>query len=182
MKKLFALLLVGLSFTSVSKAQFEDRTFRPFKMVFSSGYVRPINLDHKYALNFSIEPKVGPLDWLWIGLRAETSLFVQQSLMEDDYKALVVYALVPHVDFSWPINETFRPFVGLGSGLYASRLYFDGYEQAVDNGLNSHFGFSTRIGFELQRSTFAFEHNFVNKGINYFTIKLGYCIGGGTVN
>jgi hypothetical protein len=182
MKKLSILALLCLGPSFISKAQFERRKFKPFKTIASMGWAKPENLVYKYPLNFSLEPKYGPTDWLWFGLRGESTLFIQESLLQDDYKAFGVFSVVPHVELSWPINDEFRPFIGFGYGLYASRLYFDGYEEAIDNQFVNRYGFSPRIGFEWQRSTVALEYNLVKNGLNYLAFKIGYCMWGGTVD
>ena len=179
-KHFFLSFFILLSFTC--SAQFNNRTFKPFKIVASMGYVRPVGDSAQYALDFLLEPKYAFTDNFWLGLRFETAVLVQRSLLGDDYQAIALFSIVPSFDYSYVINEEFRPFVGLGAGTYTSQLYYDGSETAGDNKAVTKIGFCPRIGLDYKHFTLSFEHNFVNDGISYSAIKAGFCIGGGTVD
>lgn len=165
-----------------ASAQFGTRKFKPFKIVTSLGYARPESIAREYALDFQAEPKYGINDYCWVTLRTEAVLFVQKTLLSDDYKALAVYAVTPGFDFSLPVNETFRPFVSFSAGWYTSKMYYDGSEAVADNPFRTHFGFCPRIGFDYKNFTISAEQNFVGHGLNYFAVKAGFCLWGGTVD
>jgi opacity protein-like surface antigen len=169
-----------LSFSSF--AQFSNRTFKPFKIVASMGYVRPLDIPYKYALDFQLEPKYAFTDNFWLGLRLETAVLVQRSLFGDDYQAIALFSILPSFDYSYVINEEFRPFVGIGAGTYTSQLYYDGAEKVGGDKAETNIGFCPRIGLDYKHFTITFEHNFVKGGISYSAIKAGFCIGGGTVD
>lgn len=173
---------VLLSFSITSKAQFSNRTFKPFKIVASMGYVRPLDIPYQYALDFQLEPKYAFTDNFWLGLRLETAVLVQRSLLGDDYQAVALFSILPTFDYSYVINEEFRLFVGIGAGTYTSQLYYDGSEKAGDNKAVTKIGFCPRIGLDYKHFTISVEHNFVSGGVSYTAIKAGFCMGGGTVD
>jgi opacity protein-like surface antigen len=176
------LLSALLLLSGMANAQFGNRTFKPFKIVASMGYVRPLDIPYQYALDFQLEPKYAFTDNFWLGLRLETAILVQKSLLGDDYQAIALFSILPSFDYSYVINEEFRPFVGIGAGTYTSLLYYDGSETAGDNKVVTKTGFCPRIGLDYKHFTITFEHNFVKGGISYSAIKAGFCIGGGTVD
>ena len=135
---------------------------------------------HEYALDFQAEPKYGINDYVWLNLRTEAVLIVQKSLLSDDYQALAVYAVTPGIDFSWPVNDVFRPFIGISSGWYTSKLYYDGSDAASDNPFRTYFGFCPRIGIDYHNFTLSLEKNFIGQGLDYFALKAGFCLWGGT--
>jgi len=181
-KTAFLLPFLFLLFCFSSFAQFGDRTFKPFKIVASMGYVRPLDIPYQYALDFQLEPKYAFTDNFWLGLRLETAVLVQKSLLADDYQAIALFSILPTFDYSYVINEEFRPFIGIGAGTYTSQLYYDGSEKAGDNKAITKLGFCPRIGLDYKHFTLSFEHNFVPDGISYSAIKAGFCMGGGTVD
>ncbi|HOY96120.1 MAG TPA: hypothetical protein PK509_10300 [Catalimonadaceae bacterium] len=181
-KHLLLTFFVLLSFSITSKAQFSNRTFKPFKIVASMGYVRPLDIPYQYALDFQLEPKYAFTDNFWLGLRLETAVLVQRSLLGDDYQAVALFSILPTFDYSYVINEEFRPFVGIGAGTYTSQLYYDGSEKAGDNKAVTKIGFCPRIGLDYKHFTISVEHNFVSGGVSYTAIKAGFCMGGGTVD
>ncbi len=171
-------LLLGTSAT----AQFSDRTFKPFKVIASMGFLKPKNLNQEYSIGFQLEPKYGIDDNFWICSRFESALMVQKTLLNEDYKALAVFSILPGLDYSFVVNEHFRPFAGIAAGIYATRSYYDGSETEGDNPFVSRFGFCPRIGFEYNRFCLSVETNLVRNGQNYTGLKAGFTMGGGTVD
>ena len=183
MKKIYLTLLLLLFTGSFGFAQFGSRVFKPFKVMASMGYVFPRNVTHEYPLNFQLEPKYAFNDALWIGLRLETTLLVQRALLGDDYKAQAIFAILPTFDYSFVVNDEFRPFVGVGFGSYTYKLYYDGSETDGLYPVTTKFGFCPRIGLEYKHFILSLEHNFLPKdGISFSAIKAGFTIGGGTVD
>jgi hypothetical protein len=177
-----ALLLVGLALSQNARAQFSDRTFKPFKIIASMGFIKPKNLSQQYSFGFQMEPKYGLNDNFWVCTRFESALIVQKTLLSEDYMALAIFSILPGLDYSLVVNEHFRPFVGLAAGLYTTRQYYDGSETQGDNPFVSRFGFCPRIGFEYNRFCLSAETNLVRNGQNYTGIKAGFTLGGGTVD
>ncbi len=143
------------------------------------GYVQPQQIPYQYALDFVLEPKIGFTDYLWLGIRLESAILVQKSILADDYQAVAIYSILPSLDYSIVIDETIRPFLGFGAGSYTSQLYYDGAEATGDNKAITKYGFCPRIGMEYKNFCISFEHNFVEQGIDYSAIKAGFTIGGG---
>jgi hypothetical protein len=182
MKKTHLLASICFALLSFSaSAQYEERIFKPFKVVASMGYVRPQKLPYDYALDFQLEPKYALSDYFWVGIRFESCIVVQKALLGDDYKAVGLFSILPSLDYSYVVNDEFRPFVGFGVGTYTSKLYYDGSETAGDNPAVTRIGFCPRIGFEYKSFNLSLEHNFVGNGVSYSAIKAGFCMGGGTI-
>jgi hypothetical protein len=95
------------------------------------------------------------------------------------------------------LEGNFRPYVGLGVGLYTPQLLDGGICFCTYSTQENIFGFYPRIGFDYKHFLFALEYNFVsnsqlvvydsyfgtvtteNMNANYLTLKLGAAIGGG---
>lgn len=164
------------------RAQHNDRIFRPFRIDVGMSYVKPQKLDSRYAFGFSMEPKYGITDAFWVGLRLEAGILVQSAPQyHDDYQALGIFSALPTLDYSLVINEKFRPFIGIGGGPYRYQLFFDG-EDAKPVPVVTRMGFCPRIGFDHQNFRMALEYNSVPQGRSYTSVKIGWCIGGGTVD
>lgn len=183
MKKItLASLLFFTVYSISSQAQFNTRTFKPAKGIASMGWVVNDKIAHEYVLSFQLEPKYGPKDWLWFGLRLGADVLVQRTLLADDYQAVGIFSIVPTVDFSWVISEKVRPFVGFGAGNFTTRKFYDGFEADPGNAYKSYMGLSPRVGIELKNFVLSVERNMLPHQLSYTCIRAGFTLGGGTVD
>ena len=184
MKKiLFFTLILGVSVLAAN-AQ-EAMTFKPFKFDIAAGYAIPGGSGAKGGVIFAFEPKYALNDNITLGLRLEGAVTARVATVNGeevtgDAKASASYLLTGDYYFN---TNTFRPFAGLGAGLYKmAAANFDSEE--VQTG--SKFGFAPRVGFEVGHFRTAIEYNVAGKtgsiNNNYLGIKLGFFIGGGRVN
>lgn len=177
---LLATLVLFLISSTSSNAQFNKRKFKSNKGIASMGWVPNGNITHEYVLSFQLEPKYGPTDWLWFGLRLGADVLVQRTLIADDYQALGIFSIVPTSEFSWVINEKVRPFAGFGAGSFTTRQFYDGFEADPGNTYKSYFGLSPRVGIELKNFVLSVERNFLPDHLSYTCIRAGFTLGGGT--
>ena len=98
-------------------------------------------------------------DQLLIGLRFQNTVGVQGRNINS-------YSIVGQYYFS---NKIFRPFVGLGFGLYR--------EVSWKNGI----GVFPRVGFDVRHFTLNLDFEMIGSNIDmsYLTLKIGFTIGGG---
>ncbi|MET0635529.1 MAG: hypothetical protein ABWZ25_05850 [Chitinophagaceae bacterium] len=195
MKK-FSLLLsiVFLLVISVSAQE----TFKPFKLDLSMGYAIPGGEGAKAGVLIAIEPKYAVNEIVTLGLRMEAAIVARGYTGIDgaeadlDVKAAGSYVLTGDHYFS--SNYSFRPFAGIGGGLFmiAAAKTADGGD-AVGGEASTKFGGLVRAGFEARHLRLGLEYNLVPsskfedmlggediKSKNgYIGIKLGICIGGG---
>lgn len=160
-------------------AQTNDRIFKPFRMEAAMGYVNTAITENKYALDFSLEPKYGINDAVWIGLRLEAALLIKPTTYTDDFQSLGIFSVLSTVDYSFVINENFRPYVGFGTGTYTFKHYYDG-EDARLSKTATQFGFCPRVGFEFKRMRVGVEFNMIQGGYNYTAFKVGFPLGSAT--
>jgi len=186
MKNLFVLFLSVIIIQSVS-AQDEksgDRVFKKFKVDMSFGYATPQTTSDvngtKAGVLFAIEPKYAILDQLSVGIRMEAAVMANVDINGEtgDAQANASYILTGDYYFT---NKKFRPFAGLGAGMYTTASVD---ENTVINDPNdiptsSKFGFMARLGFEYGHLRIGGEYNFVADKAGYLGLKLGVCFGGG---
>ena len=191
MKKLFfaiALLLVGVS----TNAQ----EFKPVKLGLGLGYAAPS--DGGGGIAVYLEPGYRINDQILIGLRIESAAMAKNvGGTEASIKATGSYTLNGQYYFN---NNQFRPFVGLGVGLFANAA-LETTDPSTGSGTISAsagngIGFYPRIGFDFGHFNFIFDYNIVpptdEVEINgqtvalgedvknsYMSIKIGVSIGGG---
>lgn len=186
MKKIsFVLLFVACAL--LGNAQ--STVFKPFKVDLALGYAMPSGKGAKGGVLFAIEPKYAITDNITAGLRMEGAVMAQAQLDQTtgDLKSGSVKANASYLatgDYYFTTN-TFRPFAGIGAGLY-SVASADLNDENGDVKSGKKFGFMPRAGFEVGHFRTAIEYNFVGKtaGINnnYLGIKLGFFIGGGRIS
>lgn len=201
MKQFFALcalLLLGVS------AQAQE--FKPFKVNVSIGAAIPSGGG---GVLFAIEPKYGISDQIDIGLRLEgagmaRNVVANGNTTSGDVKFSGSYILTGNYMLS---TSNFRPFVGIGAGLYGvgstgvtvvgSGSNAQSYNGNVSAG--NVFGGMARVGFKTGHFVLGVEYNLIpntnsivydNNGTNqigtsvesknsYVGVKLGFDIGGG---
>ncbi|ANE49343.1 outer membrane beta-barrel protein [Flavisolibacter tropicus] len=186
MKKVFLIgaFMAGAFFSNA-------QTFKPFKVDLAAGYAVPSGKGSKGGVVLAIEPKYAINDNISLGLRMEAAITARGYVASNgqevsgDVKASASYLATG--DYYFNTNK-FRPFAGLGVGIYslasASVDMIDEEATALDAGTK--FGAAPRAGFEFGHFRTALEYNIVGKSgdinNNYFSVKLGFFIGGGRLS
>src|SRR4051812_15597929 len=116
MKKLLTVLCLVALTTFTIKAQ----EFRKFKVGIGTGFVKPAGKGSSGGILLYLEPAYRATDNFQVGLRFESALVARGSATDTnvDLKVAAVnsYTINGQYYFS---NENFRPFVGIGTGLYS---------------------------------------------------------------
>lgn len=203
MKKLLTLFALVLLVAVGANAQ----EFKKFRWNLGLGYAIPGGSGAKGGVLIHSEPAYRISDQLLVGLRMEFAGMVRG--YADDVETAGIdlsfagsYALTGQYYFN---NNTFRPFVGAGIGLYSlasveGLVSVDQSHYYVGES-GSKLGFFPRVGFDAGHFNLQFEYNLVGKtdlvgydsetGIpdsgaptmssknSYIGIKIGCFIGGG---
>jgi outer membrane protein W len=186
MKKVF---MTALVFGSAVLVQAQSTLFKPFKVDLALGYAMPSGSGSKAGVLFAVEPKYAVNNNITMGLRFEGAVMARAAISEAnnqfdaDVKASGSYVLTGDYYFSM---NSFRPFAGLGAGLYTiAAAYGESNGEVVELAATNKFGAVPRIGFEAGHFRMAIEYNVVGKtgpiNNNYLGIKLGAFIGGGRI-
>jgi outer membrane protein X len=205
MKKVCLLLAFG---TILSLSSFAQGGYKPFKVGVDLGYAIPSGSGAKGGVLFAIEPKYAVASAITVGLRIEGAVMARGyvGVNDDagsadlDVKASGSYLLTG--DYYFTNNHSFRPFSGIGTGIYsiaAASMSGDGGSGSgeVSVGGGSKFGGLIRTGFEAGHFRLGLEYNLVPKTSiiasggsgsgetkiesknSYMGIKIGVLIGGG---
>jgi outer membrane protein W len=195
MKKLLALLCTCAALSASAQ------DFKPFKFNISLGYARPTGPGAGGGILASIEPKYGLTDNFDVGLRAELAVMAKAVVVNGkdasgEVKGAGSYVLTGTYVVS---SNSFRPYVGLGAGLYSvagtSFTYDDNTQTStpgVTVGAARKLGIMARIGFKAGHFNMGAEYNIVpstkidllsgqsaESANSYIGVKLGFDIGGG---
>lgn len=208
MKKVLIVGISLLSITSAIKAQDKkgassEGTFKPFKVDVSLGYAIPSGSGAKGGVLFAIEPKYAVMNQLSVGLRIEGAVTARGVVAPDgtsahgDVKASSSYLATGDYYLT---NNTFRPFVGAGVGIFSLAAASGDFDGTGDNYTiatsSSKFGGMLRAGFEAGHFRLGVEYNLIgstkipfddgmggttNLSIknSYLGIKIGAFFGGG---
>jgi outer membrane protein W len=189
MKKILTVAVVILLATAAANAQ----EFKKFRVGVAAGYAMPGGEGAKGGVCFAVEPGYRISDQLILGLRLESAVIVR-GFSEDlgagfdvDVAGIGSYTVNGQYYFS---NESFRPFVGAGLGLYslaAVKVDVSGFGSGEAAAAESKFGFYPRVGFDAGHFTLQLEYNLipatkVDGGEfknSYLGIKIGGYFGGG---
>lgn len=176
-------------------SQGKERIFKRFKGEVSLGNARPIGSNFEPGSLIALEPKYAVREQLSVGLRMEALVvdrFIDYGGGIFSHENKMVVSFPATADYYFTNNYHFRPFLGIGAGLYG--IGIDGYEFELK------FGALARAGAELNHFRLAVEYNLVpasnintytfdmmgNQVItiekltnNYIGLKLGFCFGGG---
>jgi hypothetical protein len=193
MKKFFTLaLLMG-----VMAFGLQAQEFKKFKVGVGGGYAIPGGEGAKGGVLFYLEPAYRLQDQLQLGLRMEWAAMArgfseEVGTAEFDVSTSGSYTLNGQYYFN---NNGFRPFVGLGLGIYsikAASVNVDGDSgSSEDLGLEDEtkFGFYPRVGFDAGHFTLSIDYNLLGAtkidGVegefknSYIGIRLGGFFGGG---
>ncbi len=150
MKKL---LLIVLLFIAVSAAKAQE--FKPFQLHFGLGYAIP---EGGGGVLIGFEPAYRINDAIALGLRWE---FAGMAKAVGDAEADLSF------NSSWTVNGkyyfsngSFRPYAGLGLGVYSIAAVSFG-DDSGEVGGGSKFGFYPRIGFDLGHFNINIDYNII---------------------
>jgi hypothetical protein len=182
MKKNSILLLFVLATGIVANAQ----EFKKFKVGIGAGYAMASGEGASGGVLLTLEPAYRVMDQLSVGLRIESAI-ITRGLSEDpgnvsfDIAAIGSYTVNGQYYFN---NNSFRPFVGAGLGLYSlAAVKIDGADGDAGEA-ESKFGFYPRVGFDFGHFTFAIDYNIipstklVNSDAEFKNSYIGFRIGG----
>jgi hypothetical protein len=168
--------------------------FKKFKVGLGLGYALAGGEGAKGGVLVYAEPAYRVKDNFSIGLRLESAI-ITRGFSEDigsidlDVAGIGSYTLNGQYYFN---NNSFRPFVGAGFGLYSlAAIEFDvagqGAQTAVDSG--SKFGFYPRVGFDYGHFNMTLDYNLIPASEveggdgefknSYLGVRIGFSIGGG---
>ncbi len=201
MKQFFA-LCITLTLSYAAQAQ----EFKPFKVNVSLGVAIPSGGG---GALFAVEPKYGVNDQIDVGLRIEAAIMARDVVVNGNTTSGSVqgagsYILTGNYMLS---NQNFRPFVGIGAGLYSIAsgsvdVVGTGSSSQSTNGeiaAGSVFGGMARVGFKAGHFVLGLEYNLipntnsvvfdsngtsqigtsVQSKNSYAGVKIGFDIGGG---
>jgi hypothetical protein len=183
MKRISTVLLLVVITAAAAVAQ----EYKPFRVGIGLGYALASGKGAKGGALFYLEPGYRVNDQILANLRIEGAVigrgYADENSAEVDVAALASYTLNGQYYFN---NNNFRPFAGLGFGMYslASASVSAGTSGATSEvAAATKFGFYPRLGFDAGHFTMAIDYNAVpeTNGIknSYIGIRLGGFIGGG---
>lgn len=209
MKK--TLLLIILFGAGIMIAQAQE--YKPVKVGIGLGYASPGGSGAKGGVLFYLEPAYRVNDQIAVGLRLESAVMARgysisgtstSSNVDLSVSANGSYTVNGQYYFS---NNTFRPFAGLGFGIYslasvkasASSGTGGSTSSAEVAASASKFGFYPRVGFDLGHFNMMIEYNIIpstksdvvistgtgtttatsESKNSYLGIKFGFFFGGG---
>ncbi|HEX7903127.1 MAG TPA: hypothetical protein VF487_04540 [Chitinophagaceae bacterium] len=197
MKKIY----LFLTLTTLSLSSFSQGGLKPFKVDVSVGYAIPGGTGSKGGVLFAVEPKYAVVNNIAVGLRMEAAVVARASgynssgeTMNVDVKASGSY--VATGDYYFSENYSFRPFAGIGGGLYSIAAASVSGSGTGTVGASSKFGGLIRAGIEVSHFRLGLEYNLIPKTTldgydsygnpakvdsknSYIGIKVGVCFGGG---
>ncbi|MDR0753945.1 MAG: porin family protein [Prevotellaceae bacterium] len=179
MKKLLfiAVLICGVALSA------QSQEFKPFRVDAGIGYALPFSDALDGGIQFYLEPKYEVAPQIAVGLRWEGSLFagVEQEGQSVDVKLSSAYMVTGDYYFN---NNKFRPFAGLGLGLYSiGAASVTVNDQTVEGEAKNNFGAMIRAGFDISHFRLALSYNYGGKSgdetFHFFGATIGFYLGGG---
>lgn len=171
--------------------------YKKFRVGLGVGYAMSTGSGAKGGILATLEPSYRLQDNILLGLRFESAV-ITRGLSEDfgssisiDVAGIGSYTLNGQYYFN---NNNFRPFAGLGMGLYSLAaigvdVNVDGETESVEIDAESKFGFYPRVGFDAGHFTMAVDLNLipttkvdgseVEFKNSYLGFRAGFFIGGG---
>lgn len=187
MKKLFFIISLFAASTAV---QAQSKMYKPVKVDLALGY----GFGNAKGVVFSLEPKYNIQDQIAIGLRMEGALLGGMEIESDangatdaeiSISAINSYLVTGEYYLS---NNSFRPLVGLGTGVYSmGSISTSTNDDNLEDGnvdVGTRFGLAPRVGFEVGHFRMGLEYNLITGqpkdfNRNYFATKIGFFFGGG---
>ena len=178
-----------LCFIVLASVAVHAQDFKKFRVGVGGGYAMPGGEGAKGGLCVYLEPGYRVNDAMIVGLRMESAVIVRGFSESDpatanlDIAGIGSYTVNGQYYFS---NEGFRPFAGVGLGLYSlAAVKVDGAGEVA--AAESNFGFYPRVGFDAGHFTLQLEYNLIPATKveggefknSYLGIKIGGFFGGG---
>ncbi|WP_019987279.1 outer membrane beta-barrel protein [Rudanella lutea] len=193
MRKVLAVVLGLLAYGA------NAQDFKPFKVNTSLGYAKPMGAGSSAGILLSVEPKYGLNDQIDVGLRMEGAFMARAAeiageMADSEISISSSYVLTGTYMLT---NTYFRPYVGIGGGLYSvGSLSFSENSSDLGVGASRKLGAMARVGFKLGHFNMGVEYNLVpttkytvsmmngtvapaKSNNSYLGFKLGFDIGGG---
>lgn len=195
MKKLLFAALMLLLTAAIAQAQ----TYKPFRVGLCLGYASPSGEGSKAGVLVNFEPSYRVNDAIAVGLRGEGAVVARVAGDGSSADA--------SLNGSWTLNgqyffsnNSFRPFAGLGFGLYTIKTASASTTTtSAEVASANKFGFYPRIGFELGHFVLGIDYNIIPatkvealvatpSGVttqevdvksSYLGLRFGFYIGGG---
>lgn len=204
MKKIQILLLITVAAISV-----HAQDYKPVKVGIGLGYASPGGSGAKGGVLFYLEPAYRVNDKIAVGLRLESAIMARgvdisgasaSTTVDLEVSAAGSYTVNGQYYFS---NNSFRPFAGLGFGIYtiasAKASTTSTTSTSSVSVASNKFGFYPRFGFDVGHFTMQLEYNIVpstkstalivagstvtsvtsESKNSYLGIKAGFFFGGG---
>jgi hypothetical protein len=191
MKKLFMLFLLCSAIVSATQAQ----DYKKFRVGLGLGYAASGGSGSSGGVLVALEPSYRLSDALSLGLRLETAALTRG--FSEDILASGGSVGVAAIG-SYTVNgqyyfgaSNFRPFVGLGLGLYSlASVSVSSQGSSVDAvASESKVGFYPRAGFDYGHFNLTLDYNIIGSSSipsssvtvtnSYFGVRLGVYFGGG---
>ncbi|HYG00845.1 MAG TPA: outer membrane beta-barrel protein [Chryseosolibacter sp.] len=182
-------LAVIMLTSSVLKAQDE---FKKFRVGIGLGYAMASGKGSSGGVLFDIEPGYRITDQILVNLRYENAVIVRGSATETevdlDAAGIGSYTLNGQYYFG---SDMFRPYVGLGFGLYslaAISVNAGSTGGGADVSAENKFGVYPRVGFDFRHFTMNLDYNIIPNTTgeagtefknSYIGIRIGGYFGGG---
>ncbi len=192
MKKVMLLAVAILTFCTA-----DAQDYKKFKVGIGIGYGVPS--EGSGGVLLYLEPMYRITDQIAAGLRIESAAFLGQPISGTPYTTSAFgvgsYTLNGQYYFS---NNTFRPFVGVGFGMFtiAAASADIGGTTVNINAAATVFGFYPRVGFDLGHFNLSIDYNLIpaqettvsiggfgtqktTSNYSYIGLRIGASIGGG---
>jgi len=158
-----------------------ERAYKPFRLDCGLGIASTV-----LPIDIYIEPKLAVIPPLDVGVRFDyTTGYIPDFDINDIYEFENWYdfgSIIATVDYHFLARSVFRPFVGVGSGLYKIKYIYDGEESISANNL----GFMLRTGFDVIHLRLALTYNLAGKyelfedfNAKWLNVTLAFYFGGG---
>jgi len=175
MKKFFLVPLFVLALSLSANSQ----DFKPFRLDAGAGYGIPFPEGLNGGLLFYVEPKYEIAPQISVGIRWEGSLF---GGAEEGVSIKLSAGYMATGDYYFN-NESFRPFVGIGAGVFAvGGMDIEEEGETIKGEGATNFAAMARVGFDYShfRLTASYNHAFTEgKAFNFIALTVGFYIGGG---
>jgi outer membrane protein W len=193
MKKLFILFLLCSAFASTTQAQ----DYKKFRVGLGLGYAASGGSGSSGGVLVALEPSYRLSDALSLGLRLETAALTRGFSQDISSGSSVGVAAIG----SYTVNgqyyfgsSSFRPFVGLGLGLYSLASVSVSYQGTSVDAVasESKVGFYPRAGFDYGHFNLTLDYNVIGSSDvtsisgsslsvtnSYFGARIGVYFGGG---
>lgn len=179
MKKLVLVIgIIGISISSLTAQE-----FNPVKIGFGFGYASPGGEGAKGGILAYFEPAYRVTDQIAVGFRIEAAAMARSVVLsgsgtsiaaETEVKGNASYSINGQYYF---LNGSFRPFAGIGFGLFSlasQSASVSGSSTSVSaSASNNKFGLYPRVGFDLGHLVLQVEYNIIPSSSADVSITVG---------